>query len=59
MDKRIFKEILKIDEIERMQRRVETAELNLSIQKDIETDRKKKHELEIHWVLNGGGAYPQ
>ena len=36
-----------------MEKRIEKAELNLSIQKGIEVDLKKKQELETQWILQG------
>ena len=38
---------------EKMEKRIEKAELNLSIQKGIEVDLKKKQELETQWILQG------
>lgn len=56
MDTRILKKILTIENIEKMQKKLEEAELSLSIQKDIEeeADRKKKRELETEYILHGG-----
>jgi hypothetical protein len=54
MDTRILGKIVKIGHIENMQKRIEGAELQLSIQKDIEVDRKKKREIETQWILHGG-----
>ena len=45
-----------IGEREKMEKRIET-ELNLSVQKEIETEKKTKREREITWILNGG-KYP-
>ena len=36
-----------------MEKRIEKAELNLSIQKGTEVDLKKKQELETQWILQG------
>jgi hypothetical protein len=36
-----------------MEKRKEKAELNLSIQKGIEVDLKKKQEFETQWILHG------
>lgn len=36
-----------------MEKRKEKAELNLSTQKGIEVDLKKKQELETQWILHG------
>ncbi len=38
---------------EKMEKRIEKAELNLSIQKGIKVDLKKKQELETQWILHG------
>ena len=43
---------------EKMEKRIEKGELNLSIQKGIEVDLKKKQELETQWILHGG-PYPE
>lgn len=54
---RILNEIFKrIGEREKMEKRIEETELNLSVQKEIETE-KTKREREITWILNGG-KYP-
>ena len=55
---RILNEIFKtIGEREKMEKRIEETELNLSVQKEIETEKKTKREREIAWILNGG-KYP-
>ena len=41
---------------EKMEKRIEKAELNLSIQEGIEVDHKKKQELETQWILHRGTA---
>ncbi len=57
MDSRIMKQIVKIDEVERMQKRIEEeAELNLSIQKDIESERKLRRERQRKWILGLPGG---
>ncbi len=38
---------------EKMEKRIEKGELNLSIQKGIKVDLKKKQELETQWILHG------
>ena len=43
---------------EKMEKRIEKGELNLSIQKGIKVDLKKKQELETQWILHGG-PYPE
>jgi hypothetical protein len=41
-----------------MEKRIEKGELNLSIQKGIKVDLKKKQELETQWIPHGG-PYPE
>jgi hypothetical protein len=43
---------------EKMEKRIEKGELNLSIQKGIKVDLKKKQEFETQWILHGG-PYPE
>jgi hypothetical protein len=43
---------------EKMEKRIEKAELTLSIQKGTEFDLKKKQELETQWILHRG-PYPE
>ena len=43
---------------EKIEKRIEKGELNLSIQKGIKVDLKKKQELETQWILHGG-SYPE
>ena len=38
---------------EKMEKHIEKGELNLSIQKGIKVDLKKKQELETQWILHG------
>lgn len=58
MDTRILLKIVKqLNQVEKREKSVQEAELELSMQKDIEQERKTKREREIAWVLKGG-KYP-
>jgi hypothetical protein len=51
----MLKMVRKLREIEQKEKSIEEAELHLSIQRDIEQERKtSKREREVEWILHGG-----
>jgi hypothetical protein len=54
----MLKIMKKHNQIEQKEKSVQEAELEPSIQKDIEQERKAKREREIDWILDGG-KYPE
>jgi hypothetical protein len=54
MDSRIIlRMVKKLNQIERKEKSVKEAELELSIQKDSEQKKKAKRERETAWILRG------
>ncbi len=49
-----LKIVKKLNLIEQKEKSVQEAELELSIQKDIEEEKKAKRERETAWILHGG-----
>ncbi len=59
MDSRLMSQMIKkLNQIEQKEKSIEEAELQLSIQKDIEQEGKSKRERELQWILHGG-KYPE
>ncbi len=54
----MLKMIKKISQIEKKEKSIEAAELDLNVQKDIECEQERKklskRERELQWILNGG-----
>jgi hypothetical protein len=55
MNSRLMSRIIKeLSQIERKEKTIAEAEIQLAISKDIEADRKRKRERETAWILRGG-----
>jgi hypothetical protein len=53
----ILKIVNELSRVDRMKKTIREAELELSIQKDIEQKKKAKRERQTAWILHGG-KYP-
>jgi hypothetical protein len=58
MNTPLMSEIIKnLNQIERKEKTVQEAEIQLAISKDIEQEKRSKKERETFWILHGG-PYP-